>query len=368
MSNSITRRQFVAGSAVPLAGLAVGASSSGLAATTNRLTEESENYEPYQVPAGEKRFAYRNVLNNAAARVDMPIGVVHGAKEGPTLAVTAGLYATEYSGVEAASRMYRDFDPKVLNGRVIIVPVVNMPSFQFRSPMFKLVAGISPMDGKNLNDVFPGDLKGSVTEVLAHDLFHEVIVKADYHIDLRGGDLPESHVVHSIHPRVADAKVSQMCEEISRACGYEYFQSRKVNPRSLVYEAATAGVPSIITQSGLGYKEQPNEEFINLHVQAVTNVMKHLKMIEGVPTRPESQRELNPEFDRVYAGSSGVFQGIADQGDILQTGQLIGRITDLDGTVLEEIHSPIDGLVHELLVRRVVFQGDQLYNLVTFAS
>jgi predicted deacylase len=264
--------------------------------------------------------------------------------------------------------MYRDFDPKELHGRVIIVPVVNMPSFQFRSPMFKLIAGISPMDGKNLNDVFPGDPKGSVTEVLAHDLFYEVVVKADYHIDLRGGDLPESHVVHSIHPRVADTGVSQRSEEISRACGYEYVQSRTVNPRSLVYEAATAGVPSIITQSGLGYKEQPNEEFINLHISAVTNVMKHLKMLQGAPTRPSRQRELNPEFDRVYAGSSGIFQGIADQGDILQKGQLIGKITDLDGTVLEEVHSPIDGLVHELLVRRVVFQGDQIYNLVQFAS
>ena len=88
----------------------------------------------------------------------------------------------------------------------------------------------------------------------------------------------------------------------------------------------------------------------------------------SVPTRPKRQRELHPEFDRVYAGSSGVFQGMADQGDILRKGQLIGRITDLDGTVLEEIHSPIDGLVHELLVRRVVFQGDLLYNLVQFAS
>ena len=49
-----------------------------------------------------------------------------------------------------------------------------------------------------------------------------------------------------------------------------------------------------------------------------------------------------------------------------QKGQLIGRVTGLDGSVLEELHSPIDGVVHELLVRRVVFQGDLLYNLVQF--
>ena len=64
------------------------------------------------------------------------------------------------------------------------------------------------------------------------------------------------------------------------------------------------------------------------------------------------------------AKSFGTFQGIADQGDILKKGQLIGRVTGLDGSVLEELHSPINGVVHELLVRRVVSQGDLLYNLV----
>ncbi len=49
---------------------------------------------------------------------------------------------------------------------------------------------------------------------------------------------------------------------------------------------------------------------------------------------------------------------------MISKGQLIGKVTGLDGSVLEELYSPIDGVVHELLVRRVVFQGDLLYNLV----
>ena len=45
------------------------------------------------------------------ASSEMPVGVVNGSSDGPTLTVTGGLFATEFSGVEAASRMYRDFDP-----------------------------------------------------------------------------------------------------------------------------------------------------------------------------------------------------------------------------------------------------------------
>ena len=364
MKKTFTRRQFAIGSAAALGAVAAGR----VASTAPSSPEGQEAFDPYEVAAGEKQFVYQNIIRNDAVRVDMPIGVINGAERGPTLVVTGGIYATEYCGIEAASRMYRDFEPKNIKGRAIIIPVVNMPSFQFRTPMFNLVAGISPMDGKDVNGAFPGDPNGSVTEVLAHCLFSKIITKADYHIDLRGGDLPESHVVHSIHPANASDEVNRISRAMSRACGYEYFQARKPRPGSLIYEASQAGVPSIITQSGLGYKTQPNEEYIGLHILAVTNVMKHLEMMGGLPTRPKNQREFKIQFDRVFATKSGIFQGTADQGTILRKGQSIGRITGLDGSTLEELHSPIDGVVHELLVRRVVFQGDQLYNLVQFAD
>ncbi len=362
--NKLTRREF----ATRAVGAIVTTTAAATAQGATPGVEPGNPVAPFDVPQGTKQFNYFNVINNDAARIDMPIGVVNGDIDGPTLIVTGGLFATEYSGVEAASRMYRDFDPENLAGRLIIIPVITLDAFRFRTPMFNLSSGVSPMDGKSLNSVFPGNPDGSPTEVVAHYLFGELIAKSDYHIDLRGGDLAESHVIHSIHPNNASDNVNRISKEMSRACGFQYFQAREVDPRSLVYEASQRGIPSIITQCGLGYKVQPNEEFINSHILAVTNNMKYLNMIEGDPVMPESQREFTVGFDQLRARTSGVFQGIADQGDLISKGQLIGKVTGLDGTVLEELHSPIDGVVHELLVRRVVFQGDLLYNLVQFAD
>ena len=375
-AHELTRREFAIGTTTAIGALAVDGVTAvsrplGARDATAHSTNASDQVAelaPFDVPPGTKQFAYHNIMDNDAVRIDMPIGVVNGSSEGPTLIVTGGLFATEYSGVEAASRMYRDFDPDELSGRLIIIPVVTLDAFRFRTPMFGLNAGISPMDGKSLNSVFPGDPNGSATEVLADYLFRELITRSDYHIDLRGGDLAESHLIHSIHPSNAASEVNRISEEMSRVCGFEYFQSREVAPRSLVYEASQAGVPSIITQCGLGYKVQAEEDFINSHISAVTNNLKHFDMIEGSPVLHPNQRELTPGFDQVRATTSGVFQGIADQGDLLTRGQLIGRLTALDGQVLEELHSPIDGVVHELLVRRVVFQGDLLYNLVQFRA
>lgn len=365
--NRLTRREFATRTVATVGAIAATGTATTVQAA-NSAGNTSAIAEPFSVAQGTKQFAYHNVLNNDAARIDMPVGVINGANNGPTLIVTGGLFATEYSGVEAASRMYRDFDPDQLSGRLIIIPVITLDAFRFRTPMFKLTSGISPMDGKSLNSVFPGNPNGSPTEVLADYLFQNLIVKSDYHIDLRGGDLAESHVIHSIHPNNASADVNRISREMAQVCGFEYFQSRDVDPKSLIYETSQRGIPSIITQCGLGYKVQPEENFINSHILAVTNNMKYLGMIEGNPEMPKRQREFTVDFDQLRASACGVFQGIADQGDLVTEGQLIGKVTGLDGSVLEELHSPIDGVVHELLVRRVVFQGDLLYNLVQFAD
>lgn len=367
MIKKVTRREFAAASGAVIGAAAVG-NLMGDDATAQVTVGNDGRFAPFNIPAGSKEFAFQNIINNDAVRMDMPIGVINGAADGPTLIVTGGLFATEFSGVEAASRMYRDFDPNDISGRLIIIPVITLDAFQFRTPMFNLSSGVSPRDGKSLNRVFPGREEGSPTEVLAHYVFHELILKSDYHIDLRGGDLAESHVIHSIHPNNASSDVNRVSLAMSKACGFEYYQARDVSPRSLVYEASQAGIPSIITQCGLGYKTQPEEDFINAHILAVTNNLKHFGMLSGEPDLHATPREFTVKFDQVRATTCGTFQGIADQGDILKKGELIGRVTGLDGSVLEELHSPIDGVVHELLVRRVVFQGDLLYNLVQFKS
>jgi len=362
--NQLTRREF----AISAFGTVAATTAAATGQASDLSSDSSIPMAPFAIPKGTKQFIYYNIMNNDAARLEMPIGIVNGESDGPTLIVTGGLFATEYSGVEAASRMYRDYDPKDIAGRLIVIPVITMDAFRFRSPMFKLTAGISPMDGKSLNSVFPGNPNGSPTEVIAHYLFEELISKSDYHIDLRGGDLAESHVIHSIHPSNASDEINRVSREMAQACGFEYFQARDVDPRSLVYETSQIGIPSIITQCGLGYKVQPNEDFINAHVLAVNNNMKYLNMIEGDLVLHENPREFTADFDQLRANTCGVFQGIADQGDLIRKDQLLGRITGLDGSILEELYSPIDGVVHELLVRRVVFQGDLLYNLVRFVA
>jgi len=319
-------------------------------------------------PEGVKAFGYLQVVDTLAAKTEIPIGVINGSKPGPTIAVTGGLRATEYCGIEAAARLYQLIDPVKLCGKMLIVPVVNLPCFQFRTPWFNLTRSISPMDGRPINKVFPGNPQGPITDRIAYKLFNEVILKSDYHVDFRGGDLNSSHLVHTIYLRVGKA-IDSTCEEMAKVFGLKYVlpgtpDIGHTSKGTLIYETVDQGIPSIISESGLGFRTQPLEKYIKIHVEGTVNLMNHYGMLEGEPSKIEKQRYLDMTWYSVKAKVSGVFHAIADQGEILQKDDLIGRITGIDGAELEQIKSPIDGVVHTMYPKRLVFPGDGLYTLL----
>ena len=328
----------------------------------------NRNFDPDRVDPGSKGWGYVNVVDNLAVQFDMPVMVLNGATDGPALCVTAGLFPLEFCGVEAAARLYQSIDPGQMAGKLVIIPVVNMPVFQFRTPMFNLVQSTTLMDGKSINSVFPGDPAGSASEILAHFLFENFIVSADYHVDLRGGDLPESHLDHAIY-LTGIGELDVTLREMGEALGFKYNLTSRTDvghtsPGTLVYEAIARGVPSVISESGLGFNTQPTEKEVAAHVTGVTNLLIHFNMLSGDMVLPDEVITLEPDIRLVRTDASGIFQRLVDQSDIVEAGQTLGHIVDLDGTVLREITAPEGGVIHEMLPRRVVFQGDLVYTIV----
>ena len=327
-----------------------------------------DSFNPLEVKKGEKKFGYVPIVDTVAAKFDMPVGVVNGVNDGPTLAVTGGLYPTEYCGVEAASRLYQLLDPEKLSGRFITIPVMNMNALQFRVPGLNLTSSsTTPVDRGRINSSFPGDPEGRPTQILAHKTFN-ILSKANYHVDFRGGDLNESHLVHTIVLR-AGKDTDETGETMAKVVGYEYVlpstpEIGHTRPGTMVYELNNAGVASIITESGLGYREQPLEEFVELHISGTLNLLKHFGMSEGEPTKPKNQRYLNSKWNRAPAPVSGIWTATADYGDIFEKGDVLGRITDLDGSTLAEVKAPISGIVHTMFPKRVVHKNDPLFLLL----
>src|SRR5881628_709530 len=127
--------------------------------------------------AGEKGSGFIVVPAGIDTGTRIPLTIVRGKDPGPTLALIAGTHGDEVAPVIALQRVRRELDPARLAGTVLLVQVANLPSFLRRTVYY------SPIDGKNLNRVYP--------EARWHGLGADRL--RDHARDHRTGGLPGGH-------------------------------------------------------------------------------------------------------------------------------------------------------------------------------
>jgi predicted deacylase len=314
-----------------------------------------------------------------------PVISVAGAKPGPVLFVNGGVHGGEYPAVEAVIRLGKTLDPKKISGTVILMPVLNLPAFRTRTPF------VCPIDNVNPNRVFPGDPQGGYSEQMTHALINEFVVHADAYVDLHGGDIPEALVPFVICTAGKD-EVANKSKEIAMAFGLPYVLtvSKPVQPsegQSSYAAAAEQGIPAVLAEAGgVGQME---EDAVALLFRGVINVMRHLEMIESVAdataTTNDKARmtddEINPKskiqktarsetattilrkFEWLYAKSTGVWYPKVAAGDTVREGEQIGTVGDLFGETLEEIISPVNGVVLFLTINPSVLESGLLMGI-----
>src|SRR5580692_10941438 len=136
--------------------------------------------------AGERATGYIQVSAGVDAATNIPVIVIHGAKPGPTLAVIAGAHGTEYASIIALEKLGQGINAADLSGTLMILPLINLASFAQKVPH------LNPVDGKNMNRMYPGKADGTQTERASWAIAKQVVEKCDYMIDLHGGDLDEN--------------------------------------------------------------------------------------------------------------------------------------------------------------------------------
>lgn len=126
----------------------------------------------------------------------VPIITLTGRSPGPHLVCTAGIHSDEPQAMRALMELAGELDPAAITGALVLVPVANPPAFG-------AVTRTSPLDGMDLNRIFPGRRDGTASERLAHTLFEQVLRSADFvlalHSWFRSGEvLPYVEYGHAI--------------------------------------------------------------------------------------------------------------------------------------------------------------------------
>src|SRR2546426_9850120 len=189
---------------------------------TGSLTLGSASARPGQASSG---FIEVPAGSDAATRI--PITIVRGAQSGPTLALIAGTHGSEVAPIVALQRVRAIIDPAVLRGTLLIVHVANMPSFLGRTIYY------SPIDGKNLNRVYPGKDDGTVSERIAASITREVIDRADYLVDLHCGDGNEALRPYSYWEAVGTPELNEKTRQMVLAFGLDHIVIETERPADL---------------------------------------------------------------------------------------------------------------------------------------
>lgn len=304
---------------------------------------------------GTKQRGYLTVGETAMGPIQIPLVIIHGARPGPTLCLTAGVHAAEYPGIDAVLRTLTDLHPANLSGTVIAVPVVNAPMFRARSGF------LSPIDGLNLNRTFPGDPHGTISEVIAHVLLEEVVTRADFHIDCHGGDLPEILWPYAGYSMTGNSAVDERGEAMARLyspCIVALYREDTPLPAtkgSLTNEAARRGVASILAESGSAGGLEPKD--VQNHLRGIQNVMRFFKMLPGEPVIPGRRLVATNQFI-VDARHGGLLRLAIAIGDEIRKGQELAEVCDVFGNVVEKIVSPSDGIARLIWTHKAVNTGD----------
>jgi len=273
----------------------------------------------------------------------VPVTILHGATEGPVLALTMGVHGYEYPPILAGQELIRRIDSRALKGTLILVRIAHVEAFEHRAPY------VNPSDRKNLNRVFPGRPDGTQSERIAWTLTTEVIRRSDVHVDLHSGDGAAwlEPFVGIYGGRLAAAQYPTS-RRVGLAFGFQRVvrysmdtQEQVDRGRSLNRQAVADGKPTVLVEIGENGRRDP--AFVEPIVAGVENLLRTLGMAAGTP---KPARGPGSWFDGTIsadAAHTGIFTPVKLRGRAIKRGELIGRTHDYSGRLLEEIRSPVDG-------------------------
>ncbi|OJJ22813.1 hypothetical protein BKI52_00235 [marine bacterium AO1-C] len=311
-------------------------------------------------PGSKEHFTI--YFTNGQDSTFLPITVFRGATDGPVLGITAGVHGYEYPPIIAGQRLIQAIKPQKLKGTIILVQVANAAGFSGRIPY------LNPLDNKNLNRSFPGNKQGSITEKIAAFITNEVIGRADFFLDMHGGDAPEdlmSYAAYYDHQQ--KPAISEQGKKMAIALGFEHIvvfnttskKYMKASHPSLYCsaEAFKKGIPSIDIECGkLG---AANELLIQKIVKSVLRLLNHLEMQKG--EKPPNKNALIIK-KRFYQSSefAGIFYTDKPAGTYVHKGMEIGYITDFFGKRLKTVYAQQAGIILVILGTPPVNKGETI--------
>lgn len=288
------------------------------------------------------------------ATVQVPVILVNGARPGPRVGVTSGIHGAEYVAIAALRRVAMSLDPAELAGSLVAVPIANPAAFAARSIY------LNPLDGKNLNRVFPGSPDGSASERLANWLYTRVIAPSQRYIDMHCGDMNEALTSFTGLEETGDPAVDAVALAMAEAYGLDYMVFGGLKG-STTTSAAELGIPALLGEVG-GQGLWPEAD-VARHAGGLRRALAATGLLAApADAPPMASRRLSGDV-WLRSSATGCFHPAVTVGEHVETGQYVGEVQDVFGQVLQRVEAPVGGEVLFLVTSLAMNAGDPLLTI-----
>jgi predicted deacylase len=304
------------------------------------------------LPGTSTRLSWSPGIQIAGLSQPTPVLIVNGAKAGPTLCLTGAIHGDELNGIEIIRRIMYDLDPKKLSGRVVGVPIVNLPGFQQGSRYLP--------DRRDLNRHFPGRANGSLADRIAYSLFNNIIRHCDMLVDIHTGSLKRTNLPQ-LRADMNNSTVAEFTKGFDRMAVVHSTGS----PGMLRDAAVAAGIKAVTLEAGESHRIQERQ------IKAGVNSLNSLMEKEGMIFRMfvwGSPEPIYYDSDWIRTDHGGILFSDVKLGATISKGEVLGYVADPITNAQYPIRARSDGRIIGMAVDQVVMAGFAAYHVGTKAK
>jgi len=291
------------------------------------------------------KYSFIRILSGSdLSKRRLPYMVIKHRNRGPTVWLTGCMHGDEIGGIVIIHEILKKLKTELISGEVYAFPLMN--------PMgFEMVSRNITLSKEDLNRSFPGNPKGTLAERIAYIIFEFIIgtnpsLVLDIHNDWNKSipyiilDSKESLQNNDIFDRnIMFAKISSLIT----------VEDTDIITNSMTFNLIKNNISALTLEMGESFII--NEKNIENGVNAIWNILSHLKMVK---TNEYDFKYNIPKVikDKILKYSSlplstksGIIKFLKNPGEIIYKGVKIARIYNAFGKNIETINSVNNGII-----------------------
>lgn len=277
--------------------------------------------------------------------------IIRGKSGKKRLCIVTGTHGDELEGQYICFQLARQLqlNKQFLSGDVEIYPALNplgVDSVMRGFPTFDL----------DMNRIFPGDQNGHLIEHIASSIIQD-LEGADMVLDIHSSNI-FLREVPQVRVNVETAKILVPYAKLLNTDFIWVHDAATVLQATLAHSLNDLHTKTLVVEMGVGMRI--TREYGDRLVEGIFNLMKHLGMWKGDVAKMITEPLLSTdgEVHFMNAEASGIIIPAVSHSVAVTKGDLLCQIVDpLRGTVLQDVVSPVDGVVFTLRTFPVVYEG-----------